>query len=452
MQDISRLKNPDYLKHTVLDFRQMSAFVQDPLIFERAQGVSYWDVDGRHYYDGISGIFVVSQGHGNQRIIEAAIKQMEKISFIPTLHGANVPAIDLSAKLAEIAPAGMETVKLASSGSEATEAAMKLARQYWKQTGHPGKYKVISRYYGYHGATTGSMAASGTPARKLAFEPFPAGYVHVPTIHCYDCPFKQQYPGCQTFCAEYLRQVIELEGPETVSCVIVEPIGNTGGILTPVAEYLPKLRQICDDLNVLLIFDEMITGMGRTGNVFAADTYGVTPDILCIGKGLSSGYAPLAAAIWNERVQEAFWGPVADNLEFGHGHTYAGNPVSSAVGIAAVDILTEGDLLDQVRAKGAHLETALRAMGERVGIFGEVRGKGMLWGVEFAQDVATHAYFPAELRIGKQIGSECQERGLIIRNDPDWVALAPPFVSTYEELDAMCQILEDSIQAVLARV
>jgi adenosylmethionine-8-amino-7-oxononanoate aminotransferase len=294
------------------------------------------------------------------------------------------------------------------------------------------------------------MAASGTPTRKLPFEPFPAGYVHVPTVHCYHCPYGRTYPGCGVFCAEYFRQVIEMEGPDTVSCVILEPIGNTGGILVPPPEYLPIIRQICDDLDVLLIFDEMITGMGRTGEMFAANTFGVTPDILCLGKGLSSGYAPLAATVWNERVQSAFWGPVEANIEFGHGHTYAGNPLSSATGIAAIAELQERNLIAQVQTSGAYLERKLREMGARCGIFGEVRGRGMLWGVELAQDPATKTYFPKETRIGKRIGAECQARGLIIRHDPDWFAIAPPFVSTTEELDAMLGILEDSIQAVLA--
>ena len=452
MTDYSRFKDPEYLKHTVLDFRQMSAFVQDPLVFERAEGVEYWDVDGKRYLDGISGIFVVSLGHRNRRIIQAMTEQLERLCFVPTLHGANTQAIDLSAKLAEITPEGMNTVKLLASGSEATETAMKLARQFWKQAGKPGKYKVISRYYAYHGATMATAAASGTPSRRMPFEPFPAGYLHVPTVHCYDCPYGRQYPGCGVFCAEYLRQVIALEGPDTVSAVIVEPIGNTGGILVPPEEYLAKLRAICDEFDVLLIFDEMITGMGRTGQMFAADTFGVTPDILCIGKGLSSGYAPVSATIWNDRVQEAFWGPAEDNIEFGHGHTYSAHALCATAALAAIAELEERDLLPQVRAKGAYLESQLGHMAERTGIFGEIRGKGMLWGVELAQDPATKRYFPPELRIGKRIGAEAQERGLILRHDPDWFALAPPFVSTHAELDEMCAILEDSIQAVVGRL
>jgi adenosylmethionine-8-amino-7-oxononanoate aminotransferase len=445
----AQLKDPDVLRHSVLDFRQMSAFVQDPLIFERAEGVYYWDIDDKCYYDGISGIFVVAVGHGNRRVIEAMTAQLERMAFAPPLTGANTQAIAFSKLLADITPEPLNTVKLLSSGSEATETAMKLARQFWKQSGTPTKYKVISRYYGYHGATLGALSATGTPSRRVPFEPYPAGFLHVPTVHCYHCPYGREYPGCGVFCAEFLQQIIELEGPETVSAVIVEPIGNTGGILVPPPEYLPILRRICNDYDVLLIFDEMITGMGRTGCMFAAQTFGVTPDILCLGKGLSSGYAPLAATIWSDRIQEAFWGPVEDGIEFGHGHTYAGNPLSATAGLASVTEILERDLIAHGREIGAQLYARLSAMGERFGVFGEVRGKGLLWGVELAQDPAEKTPFPAERRIGKRIGAVAQEKGLIIRHDPDWFALAPPLVTSEDEIEAMADILEESIEQVL---
>lgn len=448
----TQLTDPDVLRHTVLDFRQMSAFVQKPLIIERADGVHYWDVDGKHYWDGLSGIFVVAVGHHNRRVIEALKAQMERLCFAPPLHATNPPAIELCALLARLAPGDLNTVKLLSSGSEATETAMKVGRQFWKQAGKPTKYKVISRYYGYHGATLGALAATGTPRRRVPFEPFPAGFIHVPTVHCYHCPYEKIYPACGIFCAEYVGQVIALEGPDTVSAMIVEPIGNTGGILVPPPEYLPALRRICDQHDVLLIFDEMITGMGRTGEMFAAQTYGVTPDILCLGKGLSSGYAPLAAAIWNDRIEAAFWGPEVPDIAFGHGHTYAGNPVSATAGLAAIGEILERDLIANARAMGAHLQGRLREMGAKHGIFGEIRGVGLLWGVELARDPATRRPFDLELHVGNLIGEEAQERGLIMRHDPQWIALAPPLIVTRDELDAMCGILDASITAVLARL
>ncbi len=452
MPEPANLHDPDILKHTVLDFRQMSTFVENPLIFERAEGVHYWDTQGKHYWDGISGIFVAAVGHRNPRVIQALKEQMERLTFAPPLHGANAPAVAFAARLAELAPGDLNTVKLLSSGSEATETAMKLARQFWKQSGTPTKFKVISRHYGYHGATLGAMTATGTPTRRTPFEPLPGGFVHIPTVHCYQCPFERSYPACNVFCARYLAQIIEMEGPETVSAFIVEPVGNTGGILVPPPEYLRTIREICDRYDVLLIFDEMITGMGRTGRLFAAETYGVTPDILCLGKGLSSGYAPLAATIWNDRIQAAFWGPEQPDIAFGHGHTFAGNPLSATAGMAVLDEVLSRDLLANARAMGDYLGKRLREMGDRYGIFGEVRGVGLLWGVELARDPATRTPFPREIRLGKRIGAEAQARGLILRHDPDWFALAPPLIVTQPELDAMLSILDESIAKVLAEL
>jgi adenosylmethionine-8-amino-7-oxononanoate aminotransferase len=450
--DLSDLRNPDLLRHTVADLQQMSAFVRQPLIFDRAEGVHLWDVDGRHYWDGLSGVFVAAVGHRNRRVIDAMTAQLERLSFAPPLHGTNSQAVRLSARLAALAPGDLNYVKLLTSGSEATETAVKLCRQYWKQAGAPTRYKVISRYYAYHGATLGAMAASGTPRRRVPFEPLPAGYLHIPTVHCYRCPFGREYPGCDVFCAEYLRQVIALEGPETVAAVIVEPIGNTGGILVPPPEYLPRLREICDAFGVLLIFDEMITGMGRTGRLFAAETFSVTPDVLCLGKGLSSGYAALAATIWSGRMQAAFEGPAEAGLEFGDAHTFSGHPVAATAGLACLDELLERDLLAAARSLGAQLEARLRAMGARYGIAGEVRGKGLLWGVELVRGPATKEPFPAEVALGHRIGAEALRGGLILRHDPHWLALAPPLVTTPDELDAMCDVLERSIGRALEAV
>ena len=446
-----KLTDPEVLRHNVLAFRQMSTFVREPLVFERGEGVYLWDVEGRRYLDALSGIFVVAVGHHNRRVLDAMQAQMERLCFAPMFHGTNPPAIQLAELLAELAPGDLDSVMLLSSGSEATETAMKLCRQYWKQVGRPTKYKVISRYYGYHGATLGAMAASGTPSRRTPFEPMPAGYVRVPTVHCYRCPFGRVYPECGLFCADYVRQVIELEGPETVAALIVEPIGNTGGILVPPPEYLPRLRQICDDLDVLLILDEMITGMGRTGAMFAAEVFGVTPDLLCLGKGLASGYAPLAATIWSARLQEAFWGAEEANIEFGHGQTYGGNPLSATAGYASIREILDCDLIGNARRMGALLAQRLREM-DRHGIMGEIRGKGLLWGVELVQDKATKAPFAAELRIGKRIGAEAQARGLIIRHDPDWFAIAPPLTVTEAEIDEICDLLAASIDAVMDRL
>ncbi len=433
----------------MLDLRQMKTFVADPLVIARADGVWYEDVHGKRYLDGLSGIFVVTVGHNNRRVIEAMRDQLDQVAFTPPLHATNLPALQLVEKLAEILPGDLNTVKLMSSGSEATEAAMKMARQYHRQTGHPQKYKIISRYWGYHGATFGALSATGTVRRKWMFEPTLQGFVHVWPPTCYRCPFGLSYPGCGIRCATIVEDTIQLEGPETVAGLILEPIGNTGGIVTPPPEYLPLLRRICDRYNVLLIFDEIITGFGRTGQMFAAQTFDTLPDILCMGKGITSGYAPLAALACRDHVAAAFWGEEEDQVEFADGHTYGGNPLSCAAGLASIAEIIERDLPRRARELGGQLLHRLEAVQE-LGVVGEIRGRGLLIGVEFVRDTRTKERFPADAKLGLRVGRRALAKGLILRFDPDWIAFAPPLVISEAELDLMMDIFTESVQEALA--
>ena len=266
-----------------------------------ADGVFYWDVEGKRYLDAISGIYVASVGHNNRRVIDAIRQQLDSLAFSPPMHGTNPQAVQLANLLAELAPGDLSTVKFECGGAEVIEAAIKLARQYHKLTGSPGKYKIISRYQSWHGSTLAALSASGLKSRKTVNEPMAPGFVHVFPPTCYRCPFGKSYPDCGITCATIVGDVVEMEDPATVAAILVEPIGHTGGVIDPPEEYLPILREICDRHNILLIFDEIITGIGRTGRMFAAETFGVTPDVLCIAKGLSGGYAPLSAMICRRR-------------------------------------------------------------------------------------------------------------------------------------------------------
>ena len=326
---------------------QMAEWSKQPLVMARADGVYYWDVSGKRYLDAISGIYVASVGHNNRRVIEAIRKQFDVLAFSPPMHGTNPLAVQLANLLAELAPGDLSTVKFQCGGSEVTEAAIKLARQYHKLTGSPGKYKIISRYQSWHGSTLGALSASGLKSRKTVNEPLAPGFLHVFPPTCYRCPFGKTYPDCGITCATIVEQVIEMEDPSTVAAIMVEPIGHTGGLIDPPEEYLPLLREICDRHNVLLIFDEIITGMGRTGQMFAAQTFGVTPDVLCIAKGMGGGYAPLSAMICRKPIGDAFWGPIASNPGFVEGHTFEGNPIACAAGIAVLREIVERDLLRQ---------------------------------------------------------------------------------------------------------
>jgi adenosylmethionine-8-amino-7-oxononanoate aminotransferase len=429
---------------------QMAEWSKSPLVMARADGVFYWDVHGKRYLDALSGIYVVSVGHNNRRVLDALHRQLDTLCFSPPMHGTNPVAVQLANLLAELAPGDLDAVKFQCGGSEVTEAAIKLARQYHRLTGHPGKYKVISRYLSWHGSTLGSLSASGLKGRKTVNEPLAPGFVHVFPPTCYRCPFGKTYPTCEITCATLVGSVVEMEDPETVAAVMVEPIGHTGGIIDPPPEYLPILREICDRYNILLIFDEIITGIGRTGHLFAAETFGVTPDVICTAKGLSGGYAPLSAMICTKRVADVFWGPAATNPGFVEGHTFEGNPLSCAVGIAVLREILERDLCGNARRMGEVLRDGFERLAKKHGVIGDVRGKGLLQGVEFVQDVATKKSFPPEVGFGVRVGKRALANGLLCRFDPNWLAFGPPLVVTREQLEEMLAVLDQSIGEALA--
>ncbi len=448
-EDLSRYAAPDLLRHIVLDLRQMKSFLADPLVMARAEGIWYWDVYGRRYLDGLSGIFVVNVGHANPRVRAALHRQIDQLCFAPPLHATNVAAVELANLLASVTPGDLNTVKLFSTGSETTEAAMKLARQYHRQTGNPLKFKILSLYKAYHGGTMGSLSASGLARRKTIFEPTLAGYLKVMPPTCHACPFGLTYPSCGITCVDQIERTIELEGPESVAAVIVEPISNTGGITTPPAAYLPRLREICDRHNVLLIFDEVITGFGRTGQMFAAQTFGVLPDVLCMGKGIGSGYAPLAAIAYRDHVAAAFWGEDGANVEFSHGNTYGGNPLSSAAGIATIHEILDRDLCGNARFIGDHLRSRMPELAD-LNVITDIRGKGLLIGLGLARDAARRVPFAPSARFGQMVAKRAMGKGLILRADPDWIALAPPLIITREEADTLFDIFAESLREEVA--
>lgn len=428
---------------------QMAEWSKQPLLMARADGVHYWDVNGKRYLDGLSGIYVVSVGHNNRRIIDALHRQFDTLHFSPPMHGSNPVAVQLANMLAELAPGDLSTVKFQCGGSEVTEAAIKLARQYHKLTGHPGKYKIVSRYLSWHGSTLGSLSASGLKSRKTVNEPLAPGFVHVFPPTCYRCPFGKQYPECNITCATLIGDVIEMEDPNTVAAILVEPIGHTGGIIDPPEEYLPILRELCDRHNVLLMFDEIITGIGRTGRMFAAETFGVTPDVICLGKGLGGGYAPLSAMICRQPIADAFWGPVATNPGFVEGHTFEGNPIACAAGVAVLQEIIERDLCSNARFQGERLRAGLEKLSQKHGVIGDIRGKGLFQGIEFVRDPVTREPFAANLAFGVQVGRRALENGLLCRFDPNWIALGPPLVVTSEYVDEIVSILDRSLTEVL---
>ena len=435
------------LGRTFLDYQSTEAFLQNPIVVSRAEGVYYWDTEGRRYFDGIGGIFVANLGHGHPRVIAAVKRQLDTMSFSPPMHGTSDIALDFVERVGEVTPGTLNFVKPFSGGSESMEAAMKFARQYYKQTGRPHKYKFVSRYLGYHGGTFGAMAASGTGKRKTPFEPQMPGFIKVYPPSYYRDRFAS-WEECNRFCAQMFEDAIINEDPDTVAGVIVEPIGNTGGIITPTEEYFHLLRELCDRHDVMLIFDELITGWGRTGSMFAAETFGAIPDIICSGKALSNGTIPLGAMIAREDMAEAFKGDPAAGLNIAHGHTYAGSPVGCAAGLAVINEIVEKDLAARAGKMGAYLAEKLEGL-KKYGVVREIRGRGLIRGVEFVKDTNGLQPFP---ELGMALKKTALQNGLIIRVDPTWFAVVPALVISKNEVDEMCELIDRSLQEALAMV
>jgi adenosylmethionine-8-amino-7-oxononanoate aminotransferase len=435
------------MKLTFLDYRQSAEFIQEPLVINKAEGLYYWDREGKRYFDAIGGIFVAVLGHRHPRIMEAMRQQMEAITFTPPLHAISDVTLDFTEKLGSVTPGNLDYVKPYSGGSESTESALKFSLQYHKQTGHPAKYKFLSLYMGYHGATFGSMAASGTGKRKTKFEPLPGGFIKLFSPLHYRDKFAS-WEEANRFSAQMFEDVMISEDPETIAGVLVEPISNTAGIMTPTEEFFRILRAICDKYKVLLIFDEVITGYARTGSMFAAQTIGVTPDIICAGKGLSSGAMPLGAMIARADMADAFFGPEDAEIHFAHGHTFAGNPLASAVGIAVIDELVENQLDKKAQILGEYLAGKLERL-KKFGVIREVRGRGALRGVELVKDTKSMEPFN---ELGLALKKTSLRNGLIMRINPNWFAVAPALIAEQSDIDEMVSLIEKSLKEALAMV
>lgn len=420
----------------MVDFTQMKSFGQDPLILERGEGIRVTDVFGKTYIDGLSGVFTVNLGHGVQELIDVAAAQARQIAFTAPTMATNPAALRLADLLIQITPPQYSTVKFFSGGSEATEAAIKLARQFWLQAGHPRKYKVISRYRSYHGGTGHAMAASAQTAWKWKFEPFAPGFIHVTPPARPGCAACRRAEGCTLACVDLIEQAIVEEHEETVAAVIAEPVMLSAGVHVPHPDYFPRLRELCDRHNVLLIYDEIITGFGRTGTLFAAEQVGAWPDILACGKGISGGYAPLSAILIADRVAAAFWGEPEAGVQFWAGHTFGGNPVACAVGEAAVRYLLDHDLIGNAARVGAYLGKHLDDLAAEHPLVAEGRGIGLLRGLAFTQPV------------GQAVYDSARRNGLLLRPGGDWVGIAPPLTTTPDEIDEIATILEEAIDDV----
>ena len=446
--DTRRASLRELTRHIMVDFNQMKSFSANPLILVEGDGTRVTDDEGKTYLDGLAGVFSVSLGHRNRVVIDAVAKQLGRLAFASPIMATNDRALELASELMRLAGGRVSVVKQFGGGSEATEAAMKMARQYHHQSGSPNRYKTIGLYRGYHGATMGALAATGVGRLRVPYEPMSFGYLHAHPPIRRSCRFCTGRSECTLACAEQIRDVIELEGPETVSAIILEPLMHAAEVHVPPKGYLETLRRICDETGVLLIFDEIVTGFGRLGAWFAADRFGVWPDLLCVGKGMSGGYAPLSAVLLTERVAGAFWGEPSENRQFQAGHTYAGNPVSAAAGLAVIHYIEENAVLENVEVVGAHMRERLESFREGFPIVGDVRGAGLLYAVEFEADPASGIQIDASVPVGTAVQQAALRHGLLLRGTPPAVTLAPPLTTTADEADEMADILEAAIEEV----
>lgn len=440
------------------DTNQDHVFYRNPKKFyptaQKGEGIYILDTQGKRYIDGSGGAVVVSIGHGVEEVRQAMLQQATEIAFTHGSQFTTQAAVDLAEKLVAMAPENINRVYYLSGGSEAVETAVKMARQVQVDRGRPAKYKVVSRWTSYHGNTLGALALSGHTGRRRYYQPLIQHTPHIAPAYCYRCPFGREPQSCALECAEDLEKTILYEGPDSVSAFIAEPVvGATAGVLVPRDGYFQRIREICDRYDVLLIVDEVMTGIGRTGQNFAVDHWGVKPDMIVCAKGLASGYSPIYCLLTTEEIRQVI---LDGNGAFVHGHTYSQNPLSCAIAQAVLAYIEDHDLVRRSRELGAMLLRELESLRELEGV-GDVRGLGLFAGVEFVRDKATKTPFDPRLKLNARVGARCLENGLIVYPGGggadgvhgDHVLLAPPFVINEDQIRDLVGILKASISQVM---
>ncbi|HEV2342618.1 MAG TPA: aspartate aminotransferase family protein [Actinocrinis sp.] len=437
--------------HLWMHFTRMSSYRDAPVpTIARGEGVYIYDVNGRRYLDGLAGLFVVQAGHGRAELAEAAYKQAQELAFFPIWSYAHPKAVELAERLANYAPGDLNKVFFTTGGGEAVETAWKLAKQYFKLTGKPTKYKVISRAVAYHGTPQGALSITGLPALKAPFEPLVPGAHKVPNTNFYRAAeisgFEALGKDPEAFgrwAADQIEQQILFEGPDTVAAVFLEPVQNAGGCFPPPPGYFQRVREICDKYDVLLVSDEVICAFGRLGTMFACDKFGYVPDMITCAKGMTSGYSPIGACVISDRLAAPFY--EADNT-FLHGYTFGGHPVSAAVALANLDIFEREGLPKHVLDSEGAFRRTLEKLHD-LPIVGDVRGNGFFYGIELVKDKTTRETLS---------GEECErvlygflskalfENGLYCRADDRGdpvVQLSPPLIADQAVFDEIEQIL-----------
>jgi adenosylmethionine-8-amino-7-oxononanoate aminotransferase len=438
-------------RHLWLHFSRMGAYSDDaeiPIIV-RGEGCYLYDEHGNRYFDGLSALFCSNIGHGRQEVGQAGADQAGELEFVTNWSYAHPQAITLAARIADLAPGDLNRVFFTSGGSEAVESAIKLSRQFHKLTGNPLKTKVIARDTAYHGTSLGALAATGITSLRQPFEPLTPGVSHVPNTNMY------RFSGDDPMqLAEAIRERIEFEGPETVAAVILEPVQNAGGCFTPPDGYFARVREICDEHDVLLISDEVICSWGRLGAYFGAQRLDYRPDLITTAKGITSAYAPMGALIASDRVAEPF---MQGSASFLHGYTFAGHPVACAIAHANLDVFEDEGILDNVRANESVFADMLESLRD-IPIVGDTRGLGYFRAIELVKDRETKESFDddeSEWLLRGFLSGELYRRGLICRADDRGdpvIQLAPPLITTAEQFGEIHDVLRPVLEEASSRL
>ena len=422
-------------------------------VIDRAEGISIWDEDGKEYIDGCSGAMICNIGHSHPRVLEAVNRQAQSTFFAYRTQFENRPALDLAQALVQEMPNGLNRVFFVSGGSEAVESALKICRQHYWHTGQQGRHIFISRSPSYHGSSMGALSMTSYAPLEIPFRPMFQAYPKIPAPYCYRCPYHTTYPQCGLECAWALEKTILEQGAESVAAFVLEPIGGAStGALVPPDDYFAVIQDICRKYKIMLILDEVMTGFGRTGAMFAMEHWGVQPDIVALSKGMGSGYIPLGGVVTRKEIVD----PILAGGGFMHGFTSAGNPMACAVGLEVLSILKEEDLTTNARERGQELLSGLRFLATRHPIIGQVRGKGLLTAIELVQNRDTRAPFAPQKGMNSLLTQEAAKQGLIIYPrrpinglSGDHVLIAPPLIVSKEQVQDILHRLDRALGRVV---
>ena len=444
--DTERLKALDIAHHLHPRTNLKRHAQSGPFILAKGDGVHIWDTDGNKYIDAAAGLWNINVGHGRKELAEAAREQVEEIAYGPTFFGlATPPPIELAAKLAGMYPGPINHFQFTSGGAESNETAIKIARYYWALKGQPEKITIISRFIGYHGIAMGALSATGIPAFWENFGPRPEGFVHLAAPYPYrnaeDPDDEERF--VDALVAE-LERTIEDVGAENIAAMIGEPIQGAGGVIVPPESYWTRISEVLNANDILLIADEVITGFGRTGRMFGAETYSFQPDIVSIAKGISSGYIPLGAVGVTDEIYETMLEPDA---MFMHGFTYAGHPVACAVAIKNIGIIERENLAANAGAQGEYLLSLLEELSPHQNV-GDVRGRGLMLMVEVVKDKDSKEPFTAADDAGPKLGQAVRKHGIVPFASEKGIMLSPPLTITKEETEQIAEAVRKSIVEV----